>query len=83
VIEVADADLGTLPMPGVVPRLARTPGSVRWSGPRLGHHTHEVLEAWLGLEREAVDELMASGVAGPVEAGEPGDGPPEAAPGRR
>lgn len=31
-----------VPMPGVVPRLSRTPGRVRSSGPRLGEHTDAV-----------------------------------------
>ena len=36
-------------MPGVVPRLSQTPGSVRWAGPPLGAHTAEVVEQ-LGLK---------------------------------
>ncbi|GGN33677.1 CoA transferase [Streptomyces fuscichromogenes] len=40
---VPDADLGTVTMPTVPFRLSRTPGSVRWAGPRLGEHTEELL----------------------------------------
>ena len=36
-------------MPAVTPRLSRTPGGVRWTGPRLGQHTDEVL-AEAGLD---------------------------------
>jgi crotonobetainyl-CoA:carnitine CoA-transferase CaiB-like acyl-CoA transferase len=32
-----------LPMPGIVPRMSRTPGTVRHPGPRLGEHTDAVL----------------------------------------
>lgn len=40
---VPDADLGTVTMPTVRFRLSRTPGSIRWAGPRLGEHTEELL----------------------------------------
>jgi len=36
-------------MPGVVPRLSETRGSVYWAGPPVGEHTAEVVEQ-LGLE---------------------------------
>jgi formyl-CoA transferase len=48
VLEV-ESDAGTILMPGVVPRLSETPGSVRWAGPPLGAHTAEVVEQ-LGLK---------------------------------
>lgn len=40
---VAAGNIGEVLMPGVVPRLSRTPGMVRWVGPELGAHTEEVL----------------------------------------
>ncbi|MEV8541200.1 CoA transferase [Streptomyces sp. NPDC051572] len=43
VARVPDADLGTVAMPTVPFRLSRTPGSIRWAGPRLGEHTEELL----------------------------------------
>lgn len=48
-------------MPGIVPKLSRTPGATRWLGPRLGAHTAEVL-ASLGIEGPALDELRREGV---------------------
>jgi crotonobetainyl-CoA:carnitine CoA-transferase CaiB-like acyl-CoA transferase len=42
-VEVPDAELGTVRMPGLPFRLSATPGRVSWSGPRLGEHTEEVL----------------------------------------
>ena len=30
-------------MTGVVPRFSRTPGAIRFPGPKLGEHTDEVL----------------------------------------
>lgn len=49
--------------PGVVPRLSRTPGSVRWAGPpRPGAHNHEVYRGMLGLSDPHLHELEAAGV---------------------
>ena len=47
--EVEDADLGSVPMHEIVPRLDRTPGTFRRPAPKLGEHTQEIL-AELGLE---------------------------------
>lgn len=38
-----DSEVGELLMPGIVPKLSLSPGSVRWAGPRVGEHTAEVL----------------------------------------
>ena len=43
-VDVPDERVGHVLMPGVVPRLSRTPGAIRWPGPDLGAHTQEVLE---------------------------------------
>ena len=43
VIDVPDADLGTIKMQNVFPRMSRTPGRIRFPGARLGQHQHEVL----------------------------------------
>lgn len=45
--------------PGVVPKLERLPGQVRWTGPELGQHTHEVLSGILGLSDAELAELEA------------------------
>ena len=59
-VEVEDPDHGTIVMPGVVPKLSATPGSVRWTGPRLGAHTDEVLAA-AGLQANDVAALRQAG----------------------
>ena len=43
------SDIGPLPQPGVIPRLSATPGRVTHAGPRVGHHTNEVLGGLLGM----------------------------------
>jgi len=55
--EALDADvLG----PGVIPKLDRTPGSVRWAGPpRPGTHNTEVYTGLLGLSDDELGKLVA------------------------
>ena len=36
--------LGKLKVPGIVPKLSKTPGSINWAGPKLGEHTEQVLK---------------------------------------
>lgn len=46
IVDVPDAELGTVPMQGVTPKLTRTPGRVRWGGAGHGEHDVEV-RSWL------------------------------------
>jgi crotonobetainyl-CoA:carnitine CoA-transferase CaiB-like acyl-CoA transferase len=48
-------------IPGIVPKLTKTPGQTRWLGPKLGEHTLEVLTS-LGFDSEAVAALRDRGV---------------------
>jgi len=50
-------------LPGIVPKLSRTPGATRWIGPRLGEHTGEVLAA-LGYTEGEIEALRKRGVVG-------------------
>jgi crotonobetainyl-CoA:carnitine CoA-transferase CaiB-like acyl-CoA transferase len=43
IVEMQDADLGSLPMHNVIPRLEATPGALRRPAPALGEHTDEIL----------------------------------------
>ena len=60
-VTVPDATFGELVMQNVTPRLSRTPGSIRWTGPALGEHTHEVLHDLLGYDDPAIDTLSRNG----------------------
>jgi crotonobetainyl-CoA:carnitine CoA-transferase CaiB-like acyl-CoA transferase len=48
-------------MPGIVPKLSETPGSVNWQGPALGQHTDSVL-CDLGLTAADIAQLKTDGV---------------------
>lgn len=48
-------------MPGIVPKLSDTPGTVNWQGPSLGQHTRAVLGE-LGLSENAIQRLKDEGV---------------------
>ena len=49
-------------MQNVVSKMSRTPGRIEHAGPRLGEHTAQVLNEWLGLGPGDLDELRAAGV---------------------
>lgn len=61
VVDVADPELGTLSMQGVVPRLSETPGDIRWTGPALGEHSEQILAERLGLNADNIAALRAKG----------------------
>jgi len=57
-----DTETGRLWMQGVVPKLERTPGEIRWTGPTLGAHTDETLRDYLGLSNSDLLSLRREGV---------------------
>jgi crotonobetainyl-CoA:carnitine CoA-transferase CaiB-like acyl-CoA transferase len=61
-LRLQDGDLGELVIPGVVPKLSSTPGSVRWLAPGLGQHNDEVFAGDLGLSKEELVTLHADGI---------------------
>jgi crotonobetainyl-CoA:carnitine CoA-transferase CaiB-like acyl-CoA transferase len=61
---ILDAELpggAAVKMPGIVPKLSETPGSVNWQGPTLGQHTDSVLDS-LGLSAGDIARLKTEGV---------------------
>ena len=62
IIEVEHPSLGTTRMPGVMPKLSVTPGSVRFCGPELGAHNKEIFHGLLGMSDEEMAVLQAQGV---------------------
>jgi crotonobetainyl-CoA:carnitine CoA-transferase CaiB-like acyl-CoA transferase len=62
IIEVPDEVFGSVTMQGPVPKLGETPGSIRWTGPRVGAHTQEILADELGLASAEIEHLRVTGV---------------------
>jgi len=60
-VEVEHPDLGTVTLPGVVPKFSRNPGGIRNAGPALGEHTVDVLTG-LGLTPEDIAGLREKGI---------------------
>jgi crotonobetainyl-CoA:carnitine CoA-transferase CaiB-like acyl-CoA transferase len=60
--EVSDPNLGTLLQAGVVPHVVDGPDPIRWTGPDIGAHNHEILGGLLGMTDEKIDYLRAEGV---------------------
>jgi len=62
VVEVADPQLGRIPMHLPLPRLTGTPGAIRWPGPPLGAHNEEIYREELGLTNAELEQLKSEGV---------------------
>ncbi len=54
--------VGTVAMPGLVPKLSETPGEIKWYGGKLGTHNEEVYGGLLGLSSEEMERLAKQGV---------------------
>jgi crotonobetainyl-CoA:carnitine CoA-transferase CaiB-like acyl-CoA transferase len=62
-VSMRDELLGELVMPGVVPKLSKTPGELRHPGSwQLGAHNEEVYGSLLGLDGAQLADLAAAGV---------------------
>jgi formyl-CoA transferase len=62
-LEHEDPEFGTYVGPGIVPKLTRTPGAVRWSATwEIGSHNDEVYGGLLGLDVDERASLREEGV---------------------
>lgn len=55
-------EYGELAMQNVVPKLSKTPGKIRHTGPDLGQHNTEVFKNLLDLNDDAIASLKADGI---------------------
>jgi crotonobetainyl-CoA:carnitine CoA-transferase CaiB-like acyl-CoA transferase len=60
--DVYDPSLGMILQSGVVPRVAETPGSIRWAGATIGQHGEDILRELLGYDLPRINELRTAGV---------------------
>lgn len=66
--KVPDDELGSLVLPGVVPKLSRSPGLLRRTGGVIGRDTREILQEHTSLSLDEIFALEKQGVVqqGPV-----------------
>lgn len=57
-VEVPHAQLGSTTQAGIVPKLSRTPGHIRHSGPDIGADSEEILRS-LGMDAGRIEDLKA------------------------
>jgi formyl-CoA transferase len=60
-VEIEDDEFGDVRMPGVFPKLSKTPGEVRSTGPSLGEHTEKILLRETSLNADEIRELEERG----------------------
>ena len=60
IVEVQDELWGKVHMQGVVPKMSRTPGEVKWIGPELGKHSEEILQK-VGYNAGEIEKFRESG----------------------
>jgi len=56
--------IGSLLVPGFVPRFEEAPSEIRWLGSRVGEHTAAVLREHCHVSDEELNRLAADGVIG-------------------
>jgi crotonobetainyl-CoA:carnitine CoA-transferase CaiB-like acyl-CoA transferase len=61
-IKMTESRIGSLAVPGVVPRLSATPGEIRWLGEGLGAQNQAIFEGLLGLDGQEIEALREQGV---------------------
>jgi crotonobetainyl-CoA:carnitine CoA-transferase CaiB-like acyl-CoA transferase len=61
-VDVDDPVLGTVTVPGIVPKLSDTPGAIRWAGRDIGQDTATVLTDELKLEPDKIVRMAREGV---------------------
>lgn len=63
IVNVEHEAFGEFPMPGVVPKLSRTPGGIRFPGStKVGQHNEEVYRNLIQLTKEQLEQLASRGI---------------------
>lgn len=61
-VDVEDDVLGPVTLAGVVPKLSKSPGAIRWPGRDTGADTRKILQQDLGLSSDEIDTLASQGI---------------------
>jgi crotonobetainyl-CoA:carnitine CoA-transferase CaiB-like acyl-CoA transferase len=61
IVSIEDQDLGPLRMQAPTPRLSKTPGEVKFTGPHLGEHNRDIYVGFLGVPEEEFAALKSEG----------------------
>ena len=61
-VEMEHPKLGKIVMPGVTPKLSKTPGEIKWVGPEIGEHNSDILGGLLGMDEGTINALREKGV---------------------
>ena len=60
--EEVDVNGTTLKIPGMVPKLSRTPGRTDWAGPEVGAFNDEILGGLLGFSDDELNSMRDQGI---------------------
>jgi crotonobetainyl-CoA:carnitine CoA-transferase CaiB-like acyl-CoA transferase len=60
-VDAPDAEAGSVPMHGIIPRLSETPGALRHAAPSLGEHSRAILQS-IGWDSARIDALARAGI---------------------
>lgn len=61
-LELADPDLESVTVTGVVPKLGATPGKVRWAGRDIGADTRQILHEVAAFDEEEIGQLLQQNI---------------------
>lgn len=62
IVDAPDEDGGVMPMEGIFPRMAETPGRIRHAGKSMGADNEEIFVKRLGLSKTQIEELTKDGI---------------------
>ena len=57
VVDIDHPGSGSVPLPGIVIKMSKTPGEIETPAPKVGQHNEEIFGRLLGLSMEEINEL--------------------------